>query len=99
MKYDERLKSCPLCGGKGYIKEDIKVDKIRILTVACEKCNCSTSMSFFTVIDNPEQRIINKWNTRVNEVGCSIVDGVSCAINGAVSMNNEESSVEDQLTE
>lgn len=61
--FDERLKSCPLCGGKAYLR--LKSDLLKIVTVACTKCNLNTSIVFLNSVIEIEQQAIEKWNCRV----------------------------------
>lgn len=64
----EKLKPCPFCGGKAYIKEESDAFSGIYNVARCEKCGVEVIVyvDMTKTIKWNKQRVIERWNKRAN---------------------------------
>lgn len=58
---EQKLLSCPLCGGEASIEHDYDYASHPWYYVECDKCGCKTETH---VDENGKEQAIKEWNTR-----------------------------------
>lgn len=68
--FDERLDTCPMCGGNCYYEEEIIVPRTITIRVACNSCGLMNSRTYLSTVENPVERIIKYFKyKKVKERG------------------------------
>lgn len=62
--FDERLKECPLCGGKCYIEEEMISGVLMVIKIRCKDCGLAGYKNFLPKTKNAVEKTIEYWNNR-----------------------------------